>query len=133
MCTPQMITALSLAVKMCRTAIRKQGMKCCLQKHWSSHLKKLFPHIVFKTDFKWAGNFASTKDGLPFIGSIPQFPHTYFSLGYGGNGITFSLIAAHLLTDLLQGTKTPALIFFHLTGKGAIVNYLFITSISSIL
>jgi glycine/D-amino acid oxidase-like deaminating enzyme len=61
---------------------------------------KLFPQIPFKTDFKWAGTFASTKDGLPYIGSIRQRPHTYFALGFGGNGITFSAIAANIIKDL---------------------------------
>lgn len=73
---------------------------------------KLFPNIPFKTDFKWAGTFASTKDGLPYIGSIAQRPHTYFALGFGGNGITFSAIAANMITDLLSGKKnTDAAIF----------------------
>ncbi len=67
--------------------------------------RKLFPSIPFKTDFKWAGTFASTKDGLPYIGCIPQRPHTYFALGYGGNGITFSLIAAKIIRDLITGRK----------------------------
>jgi glycine/D-amino acid oxidase-like deaminating enzyme len=66
---------------------------------------KLFPQIQFKTDFKWAGTFASTKDGLPYIGSIRQRPHTYFALGFGGNGITFSAIAANLIRDILAGKK----------------------------
>jgi glycine/D-amino acid oxidase-like deaminating enzyme len=66
---------------------------------------KLFPNRVFKTDFKWAGTFASTKDGLPFIGSIRQRPHTYFALGFGGNGITFSSIAADIIKDLISGRK----------------------------
>ena len=65
--------------------------------------KKLFPSIPFKTDFKWAGTFASTKDGLPYIGSIPERPNTYFALGYGGNGITFSLIAANIIRDSMLG------------------------------
>jgi len=65
----------------------------------------LFRQIKFKTDFQWAGTFASTKDGLPFIGAIRQRPHTYFALGFGGNGITFSAIAAILIKDLLQGKK----------------------------
>jgi glycine/D-amino acid oxidase-like deaminating enzyme len=65
----------------------------------------LFRQIKFKTDFRWAGTFASTKDGLPFIGAIRQRPHTYFALGFGGNGITFSAIAATLIKDLLQGKK----------------------------
>jgi glycine/D-amino acid oxidase-like deaminating enzyme len=74
--------------------------------------KKLFPSIPFKTDFKWAGTFASTKDGLPYIGTIAQRPNTYFALGYGGNGITFSVIAANLIRDAIIGKNNPdALIF----------------------
>lgn len=68
---------------------------------------QLFPDITFKTDFRWAGSFASTKDGLPYIGSIRQHPDTYFALGYGGNGITFSVIAAQIIGDLIQGKKNP--------------------------
>jgi glycine/D-amino acid oxidase-like deaminating enzyme len=66
---------------------------------------KLFPQIPFKTDFKWTGTFAATKDGLPYIGSIRQRPNTYFALGFGGNGITFSSIAANIINDLLAGKK----------------------------
>jgi len=65
----------------------------------------LFPQYPFKTDFKWAGTFASTKDGLPFIGAIRQRPNTFFALGFGGNGITFSAIAANIIKDLLAGKK----------------------------
>lgn len=64
---------------------------------------KLFPTIAFKPDFEWAGTFCNTKDGLPYIGSIRQRPNTYFALGFGGNGITFSEIAAEIITDLLSG------------------------------
>jgi glycine/D-amino acid oxidase-like deaminating enzyme len=67
--------------------------------------KKLFPQVPFKTDFKWCGTFASTKDGLPYIGSIRQRPNTYFALGFGGNGITFSSIAANIIKDILAGKK----------------------------
>ena len=65
--------------------------------------KKLFPAIPFRTDFKWAGTFASTKDRLPYIGCLPFKPHTYFALGLGGNGITFSIIAAQIITRLALG------------------------------
>jgi glycine/D-amino acid oxidase-like deaminating enzyme len=68
---------------------------------------KLFPGIAFRTDFKWAGVFGSTKDGLPYIGALPGKPHTYFALGFGGNGITFSLMAARIITNLISGKKDP--------------------------
>jgi glycine/D-amino acid oxidase-like deaminating enzyme len=70
----------------------------------STFLKK-FPHIPLKPDLSWAGAFAVTKDGLPYIGTIPERPNTYFALGFGGNGITFSVIAAEILHDLVQDKK----------------------------
>lgn len=66
-----------------------------------------FPDIPFVPDFQWAGAFAKTKDGLPYIGSIPERPRTSFALGFGGNGITFSLIAAEMIRDQLGGKKNP--------------------------
>lgn len=72
------------------------------QKALEESFKKLYPHIPFKTDFSWAGIFCGTKDGLPYIGAIPERKNTYFSLGFGGNGITYSLIAAHIIADLIQ-------------------------------
>lgn len=80
---------------------------------------KLFPHIPLRTDFAWAGTFASTKDGLPFIGSIPERPHTLFALGFGGNGITFSLLAAQIISDLLSGKATANSKLFAFNRKGA--------------
>lgn len=74
-------------------------------KKLEEEFKKLFPKIKFVTDYSWAGIFCGTKDGLPYIGSIPEHPHTYFSLGFGGNGITYSIIAAQVITDLISGKK----------------------------
>jgi glycine/D-amino acid oxidase-like deaminating enzyme len=69
--------------------------------------KKLFPAIPFITEFSWAGTFCSTKDGLPFIGPYKKLPNGYFALGFGGNGITFSQIAAEMITNMLRGKETP--------------------------
>ena len=49
--------------------------------------------------FRWGGTFSETKDGLPYIGAVPEHPHAWLALGYGGNGITFSTIAAQLIRD----------------------------------
>ena len=74
--------------------------------------QKKFPEIPFRIDFQWAGTFASTKDGLPYIGSIRQLPHTWFALGFGGNGITFSLLAAEQITAALSGKSDPDMNIF---------------------
>lgn len=68
---------------------------------------KLFPKKIFKPQFAWTGTFAEAKDSLPFIGSYNKKPNGYFTLGFGGNGIIFSLIAAEILTDLIKGRSNP--------------------------
>ncbi|MBS1730016.1 MAG: FAD-binding oxidoreductase [Bacteroidetes bacterium] len=65
--------------------------------------KKIFPKIPFKKEYKWTGTFGSTKDGLPFIGPYKSLPNSFFALGFGGNGITFSQIAAEINRDLILG------------------------------
>jgi len=64
---------------------------------------KLFPSIPFITDMVWCGTFSSTPDGLPFIGEWPGQENMFYTLGYGGNGITFSMIAAQLIRNKLLG------------------------------
>jgi len=66
---------------------------------------KLFPSIPFKKEFSWSGVFGKTRDSLPYIGSYSKTPRTFYALGFGGNGITFSLVAAEIITDLLRGKK----------------------------
>jgi glycine/D-amino acid oxidase-like deaminating enzyme len=73
---------------------------------------RLFPAIPIDVDWIWGGTFGETQDGLPYIGTVPQFPHGYFALGYGGNGITFSYIAAELLLDLFLERRNPDLKIF---------------------
>lgn len=65
----------------------------------------IFPGRQIEPAFAWAGTFGSTKDGLAYIGPHTAFPHGYFALGFGGNGITFSTIAARILTNLFLGRK----------------------------
>ncbi len=73
---------------------------------------KLYPNSNFKQEFSWCGTFGETKDGLPYIGMYNKVPNSYFALGYGGNGITFSVIAAEIIKDLIIGKRnTDAEIF----------------------
>jgi glycine/D-amino acid oxidase-like deaminating enzyme len=78
-----------------------------LIKHKTRLLKKdfykLFPAIDFIPEFSWAGTFGSTKDALPYIGTYEKTPNAYYALGFGGNGITFSVIAAEIIRDMILG------------------------------
>jgi glycine/D-amino acid oxidase-like deaminating enzyme len=69
--------------------------------------REMFPALNVGVDWRWGGTFGQTADGLPYIGSARQFPHGYFALGYGGNGITFSWIAAGILLDLFLERPNP--------------------------
>jgi glycine/D-amino acid oxidase-like deaminating enzyme len=57
----------------------------------------------FTRDFVWSGVYGETEDGLPYIGIHPDFPRAWFALGYGGNGTTYSLLAAEIIRDALTG------------------------------
>jgi glycine/D-amino acid oxidase-like deaminating enzyme len=70
-------------------------------------INDMFPRLDFEVSYAWSGTFGETKDGLAYIGRTPEFPQAYFALGYGGNGITFSIIAAKIITDLYCGRPNP--------------------------
>jgi glycine/D-amino acid oxidase-like deaminating enzyme len=74
--------------------------------------QQLFPAIPFKTDFCWAGAFTRTKDGLPYIGNFKNKPGIFYSLGYGGNGITFSVIGGQLICDAIRGKQSSDMELF---------------------
>jgi glycine/D-amino acid oxidase-like deaminating enzyme len=72
-------------------------------------LAALWPQADTDSEFRWAGTFDTTCDGLPLIGPVPGHKGLYAAYGYGGNGITFSFLAATLLGDLIAGSSSPLL------------------------
>lgn len=79
-------------------------------------LQKIMPSVQFIEDFSWGGTFGSTKDGLPYIGKSPEFENALFVLGFGGNGITFSIQAMDIIPDILEG-KNPELAEYYRFGR----------------
>ena len=73
----------------------------------AAQFAELFPDIRFDVDWSWAGAFAGTDDGLPYIGVAPDFPNGYVALGHGANGVVFAYIAARLLVDAFTGRANP--------------------------
>ena len=55
--------------------------------------REMFPAIDLQPAYAWAGTFGETEDGLAYIGSVPELPRCLFTLGFGGNGITYSVVA----------------------------------------
>ncbi|MET0282628.1 MAG: FAD-dependent oxidoreductase [Steroidobacteraceae bacterium] len=66
-------------------------------------LGALLPQVDNKVAYAWSGSFGSSAHGLPTIGEIPGMRRCYAVLGYGGNGITFSMMAAQMLRNVLSG------------------------------
>jgi len=58
-----------------------------------------------KIDRKWSGQIIESNDGLPFIGEI--IPRQFVATAFGGNGITFSTIAAMMACDAVLKRKNP--------------------------
>jgi len=70
-------------------------------------LKKLLPGLDTQPEFTWAGCFGDSSTGLPAIGAIPGATRCFAVLGYGGNGITFSAIAAQVIQRAILGLPDP--------------------------
>lgn len=70
-------------------------------------LKGLLPGLDVEPEFRWTGSFGDSATGLPTIGAIPGMKGCSAVLGYGGNGITFSMMAAQLIQRQLTGIDDP--------------------------
>ena len=71
----------------------------CFEK-LESYLRKYFD--IEEVSFKWSSQFFAPADGLPYIGHLPGNPDNVFvATGYGGSGITYSHVAALMLTDII--------------------------------
>ncbi|KQZ73195.1 FAD-dependent oxidoreductase [Sphingopyxis sp. Root214] len=81
----------------------------------SQKLAALLPGIDAAPVYSWAGSFGDSPVGTPTIGPIPGMPNCYAAMGYGGNGITFSMMAAQMLRGLICGYGDPDadLVSFH--------------------
>jgi glycine/D-amino acid oxidase-like deaminating enzyme len=81
-------------------------------------LGALWPHANRDIAFRWAGTFDTTSDGLPLIGPVPGKKGIYAAYGYGGNGITFSFLAAQLIGGLIAGSTSALVDDFALDRDG---------------
>lgn len=85
-----------------RNPIKRDALIGKKEKEILKILGKIKPDYEFYTDFTWAGTFGETKDGLPYIGTHENFANSYFVLGFGGNGITFSVTGMEMSSDFMK-------------------------------
>lgn len=56
----------------------------------------------------WSAQDCMPHDGIPFIGKYSIFlPHVYVATGFGKWGMTSSMVAAHILRDMICGRPNP--------------------------
>ncbi|HET6860014.1 MAG TPA: FAD-dependent oxidoreductase [Streptomyces sp.] len=60
------------------------------------------------TAYRWAAQDNDVSDGVPMVGAFhPGARHTWVATGFGGWGMSGGVMAARLLTDLIEGGKPP--------------------------
>lgn len=55
----------------------------------------------------WSAAFGNTTDGLPIIDRVPGHDRVFSMMGFGGNGITFSMIGAQIIAAAVAGKPDP--------------------------
>lgn len=70
-------------------------------------LETLLPGLDFEVDYSWAGAFGESSTGLPSIAPIVGMDHTWAVMGFGGNGITYSVIASQVVAAEIRGAGDP--------------------------
>ncbi|MFD1796422.1 FAD-binding oxidoreductase [Paracoccus aurantiacus] len=66
-------------------------------------LKALTGLDVGPAEYMWAAPFSVTTDGLPIIDRVEGHERVWAVMGFGGNGITFSMIAAQIVAAGIMG------------------------------
>lgn len=72
-----------------------------------SKLEQLTGIDIGKPDYRWAAPFSVTDDGLPIIDRVKGHERIFAVMGFGGNGITFSMIAAQIIAAAIEGKRDP--------------------------
>ena len=70
-------------------------------------LRRLLPDAGFEVDYAWAGAFGESETGLPQIGPVEGMKHVHAVMGFGGNGITYSVIASEVVGRAVRGEADP--------------------------
>ncbi len=87
-----------------RDPVRRRRALAAKTRGLLGDLERRVPDVgaVAELGFSWCGSFAETPDGLAYIGPHSKAPNCWFALGFGGNGITYSAVAAGYIADGIE-------------------------------
>ena len=72
----------------------------------SDFTKKYYPNATEK--YRWATQDCMRLDGMPYIGRYSRAtPDLYVATGFQKWGMSTSMVAASILTDMIQGKENP--------------------------
>jgi len=91
------------ADRLVRPHQKRASMFATATRELRAHFETRLPALAqVSMPLAWEGLFAITPDSLPYIGPHRRYPRHWFALGYGGNGMTFGVLAARLLLERWQ-------------------------------
>ncbi len=67
------------------------------------YVKKNLPHLKYEIVTKWFGPIIETLDGLAYIGNADHNKNMFYATGFSGNGMTYSHIAAKIISGRILG------------------------------
>ena len=67
--------------------------------------QRMFPAVRLERVTRWAGNRPSLPDGLPVLGSAPNYENAYFAFGNSHFGITAGPVMGKLVAELVAGRR----------------------------
>lgn len=95
-----------------RNPIARDALIAKKEKMLVKKFHQFFPEIEFKPDYAWAGTFGETEDGLPYMGKPDPEKNEHYILGFGGNGITFSVMGMDAIVPSLRNEPHPFLEYY---------------------
>jgi glycine/D-amino acid oxidase-like deaminating enzyme len=70
-------------------------------------LRALIPGLEVDIEYAWSGAFGESTTSMPLIGPLPDMPRAYGVMGFGGNGITYSVVASQIVAAAIRGLPDP--------------------------
>jgi glycine/D-amino acid oxidase-like deaminating enzyme len=70
-------------------------------------VQALLPGLKPQVTHRWAGAFGESSLSLPVIDRLPGHSRAWVVAGFGGNGITFSVVAAQVVSAAVLGSRDP--------------------------
>jgi glycine/D-amino acid oxidase-like deaminating enzyme len=82
-------------------------------------LERTIPSTGAAIENAWAGTFGESGDSAGYIDAHPRFPRLMLVAGYGGNGMTLSVLAREVVREWCRGTEHPEAALWRLVRRNA--------------